>query len=348
VQRVEKRKHNLKMHSKEKYQEKVQEQEEDRFPEDQQDHKKKKHNQKPQYREIKSATNHPSDFLPSYLRPFVQHSYEDFFISPSFDPRLVAQLMCEGFLPISNRRHLIPKLHKKRCVIYPLKRKIECKHSESSTSDISTYESCVHSSKSTTKKAKRFLFTVNQDFEAVVKGCHVQHGVSWLHPPIVEAFRVMHERTRNEPGTGITANLVGTNQDDDGGDGNSTSHKLECVGLCPVRLYSVEVWNAATGNLAAGELGYSCGSIYTSLTGFTAEDSAGSVQLVALGRYLSKGSFDMWDLGMELDYKMRLGADNMDRILFVSTIKKLRVEDQNAELKCDERMCCKDIIVSMS
>jgi len=112
-----------------------------------------------------------------------------------------------------------------------------------------------------------------------------------------------------------------------------------------VRLYSVEVWNAVTGELAAGELGYSVGSVYTSLTGFTAEDSAGSVQLAALGRFLSRGSFDMWDLGMELDYKTRLGAHNMDRVLFVDTIKKLRIKDPNVRLKCDERLCCKDIII---
>jgi len=183
----------------------------------------------------------------------------------------------------------------------------------------------------------------------------------------------MNEQTKNEPGTGISANLIEQSQDDgdnddndnddndddddydddddddDGNDDDSSSKvKYTHMGFCPVRLYSIEVWNVKTGKLAAGELGYSAGSVYTSLTGFTAEDSAGSVQLATLGRYLSNGSFDMWDLGMGLEYKSRLGAKDMDRVQFVETIHKLRIKDPNVRLKCDERMGCKDIIISKS
>ena len=34
--------------------------------------------------------------LPSYLSSFVQHSHDDYFISPYFEPELIAQLMSEG------------------------------------------------------------------------------------------------------------------------------------------------------------------------------------------------------------------------------------------------------------
>ena len=73
-----------------------------------------------------------------------------------------------------------------------------------------------------------------------------------------------------------------------------------------MRLYLVEVWNAGIGELAVGELGYLVRIMYMSMKVFTAEDSAELVQLAILGRFWSRGSVDMWDLEMELDYKNRL------------------------------------------
>ena len=73
-----------------------------------------------------------------------------------------------------------------------------------------------------------------------------------------------------------------------------------------MRLYSADIWNVGTGELSAGELGYLVRSGYTSLTRFTAEDSAGLVQLASLGQFLLRVNFGMWDLGMELDYKIIL------------------------------------------
>ena len=38
----------------------------------------------------------PEQYLPSYLRKLVHHHHGDFFYSPYFEERLLAQLMCEG------------------------------------------------------------------------------------------------------------------------------------------------------------------------------------------------------------------------------------------------------------
>lgn len=106
--------------------------------------------------------------------------------------------------------------------------------------------------------------------------------------------------------------------------------------VTPVRLYSVEVWNAETGALAGGELGYSVGGIYSSLTGFSDEDAAGSSQLVALGRLLMKCGFEYWDLGMDLEYKRKLGARMMRRANFVAEVRRSRTENRGVVLRCGD------------
>ncbi|OEU22633.1 Leucyl/phenylalanyl-tRNA-protein transferase, partial [Fragilariopsis cylindrus CCMP1102] len=139
----------------------------------------------------------------------------------------------------------------------------------------------LHVSKSIRKKSKKYRLTINQCFDRVVEGCRRQHGPRcWLYPELVRVFKEIH----------------------DAGQLNSV------------------VVHSNTNHLAAGELGYTVGSIYTSLTGFSAENSAGSVQLAALGRLLSTLHFSMWDLGMGgagMEYKQNLGSHLLKRDDFV-------------------------------
>lgn len=258
----------------------------------------------------------PENYLPPYLRLYVQHSHSDFFIASSFDQHLIAQLMYEGFLPIATRRYVVPKLHKERCVIYPLQ--LERTHAHTQTHSHDHPSPTLHISKNSRKRSNKFLMTMNQSFQKVVEGCHHQHGIAWLYPPIVDAFRIIHDGSV----------LIGDHET------NSFA----------VRLYSVEVWNAATGELAGGELGYAVGTIYTSLTGFAKESNAGSVQLAALGSLLWQHGFEMWDLGMKLSYKNDLGAQEMGREEFVERVKELRIK-QMGLMQMNEKISCRSIIL---
>lgn len=87
-------------------------------------------------------------------------------------------------------------------------------------------------------------------------------------------------------------------------------------------IHSIELW-AEGGRLVAGELGYACGSMYTSLTGFNREPGTGKVQMLALGGLLVRGGFKCWDLGMGMDYKAALGTSMIDRAEFVALQRSL-------------------------
>lgn len=94
-----------------------------------------------------------------------------------------------------------------------------------------------------------------------------------------------------------------------------------------VSFHSVELWHVASNELVAGEIGYTSGSIYTSCTGFTLKvqhPGAGSVQIASLGRWLCFLGFALWDLGMELDYKLELGGRSIARAEWATRVRALR------------------------
>lgn len=211
-------------------------------------------------------------YVPPYLRRFITPYHDEFCYTRTYHCRLMAQLMVEGFLPIASEGVILPKLHNERCVIF-------LPHD-------------LHISKSARKKARKFAFTVNREFDRVVEACRQQHGARcWLYPELVQVFKELHLAGH------IDAVILPTRE---GGTASSAESTVLTRQLSPVRLYSIEVWNEELGELVAGELGYSVGSIYTSLTGFSAQNHAGSVQLAALGRVLCTLGFSMWDLGMDM------------------------------------------------
>lgn len=277
--------------------------------------------------------------VPLYLKPVLTHYHGDFFATAQTDTVLFTQVMAEGMLPIAAKTNdddvrgttiVLPKMHRQRCVIR-----------------LTPSPSDFHLSKSTKKKAKRYEVALNQDFDGVVRGCHEQHGQNWLYEEVVQAFRSIHARTihvqTQDQGVGSQIQSQGRGVPAMLFDPPETARRP--TGSVPVRLYSVEVYNIESGKLAAGELGYTVGSIYTSLTGFSCEDGAGSVQLAVLGRRLEQCGFDLWDLGIGMDYKERLGAHGMHRADFIRLVRRVRVEKPNVLLTLEQpRMNCKEIL----
>lgn len=81
----------------------------------------------------------------------------------------------------------------------------------------------------------------------------------------------------------------------------------------------------------AGEIGFTVGRVYTSLSGWTEErtkEGVGTVQLVLLGRWLQQKGYAFWSLGHcyspQMDYKRQLGHRIYPRTDFLALLKEHR------------------------
>lgn len=147
----------------------------------------------------------------------------------------------------------------------------------------------MHTSRKAKKLGRRCFLSIGQDFDGVVSGIVNQHLNTWIVQEYISG--------------------------------------LKCIFLNPgkfsgVTLHSIELWE--DDKLIAGELGYSVGSIYTSLSGFHTKNNSGTVQMLALGKTLRKRGFEVWDLGMSLKYKIGLGAIDIDRHSFIKMFRTSR------------------------
>lgn len=160
----------------------------------------------------------------------------------------------------------------------------------------------VHIGRKVRRRAKGFRLSVDAAWEAVV------HGIQ------------MHTFTSHEGDCWLSDELASTYQ---------AVTRLDDSLRHGVAFHSVELWHAGTGELVAGEIGYTCGAIYSSCTGFAVKDQysgLGSVQMAALARWLSRCGFALWDLGMELDYKLELGCEIISRAEWAERVRSLRRE----------------------
>ncbi len=115
----------------------------------------------------------------------------------------------------------------------------------------------------------------NRDFDLCLSELIKAYPDTWLFPPLANILRNIH------------------------------------VNPDAVSVDSVELWRG--NELIAGEIGFVTKNAYASLSGFHKETDSGTVQMLALGKYLFQNGFAYWDLGMEIEYKYRFGAKDYDR-----------------------------------
>ncbi|MDR0389278.1 MAG: leucyl-tRNA--protein transferase, partial [Spirochaetaceae bacterium] len=66
------------------------------------------------------------------------------------------------------------------------------------------------------------------------------------------------------------------------------------------------------------------GSVYTSYSGYHDESNAGKAQMVLTARWLKERGFAFWDLGMPMQYKNKLGAENIGLKRFLELFRRAR------------------------
>ena len=145
------------------------------------------------------------------------------------------------------------------------------------------------------KRQREFRILVNTDYEGVCEAVRKVHGHGWLYPEICEVYKKL----------------------------------LDSTYLPSLQLITIEVYKE--DKLVAGELGYTLGSIYSSLTGFYDRDYPGSgkVQLEGLRCLLIKKGIKYWDLGMEMEYKSEMGALGVPRSEWLDIVRS------NRDLVCE-------------
>lgn len=144
--------------------------------------------------------------------------------------------------------------------------------------------------KNTCKRAKRFEYTINAAWDQAVALIAAHHENNWMCQQLQRALRFIGTHPQEFP-----------------------QH----------RVVSWEVWSG--DQLAAAEIGFIVGSVYTSMTGgFDRRFShAGSVQLACTAGWLLQQGVALWDFGMMMDYKRDMGAQLLPRADWLATMARL-------------------------
>lgn len=206
----------------------------------------------------------------------------EFVLSPELSAVTVTAATLAAFMPMSavftiaegvERTFFTPKLHTVRCLLPPEQ---------------------VHVSRTARRQAGAYILSLNRDFPMVLRHCVAVHGSGWLTPDLCSVFSDLQQEPQPQPcGSEVAA-----------------PDSADAAGRT-VQFVSAELWKGT--ELAAGEIGYCIGTVYTSLSGFYLIPGAGTVQLTLLGRVLAETGYRLWDLGMPMEYKVSLGGRLLPR-----------------------------------
>lgn len=212
----------------------------------------------------------------------------EFSLAPSFHPRVIEAAVLRGIFPMTTL------IWKQAMPAYKL-------HHERCVFDY-TNGSLPHVRRSTVKKAGRYRFVINRDADAMARALVMldqeqgkRHGRSWLCPELARALLFIQRNPEQFPN---------------------------------VKIFVWELYSIANDELAAVEIGYAVGRIYTSMTGAYAPNhaSAGSLQLAVTGTYLMKLGFRLWDFGMAMTYKVEMGASEISRADWIQVVSTQGVQ----------------------
>jgi len=208
---------------------------------------------------------------------------EEFCIAEGFEPEFTARLMEAGFLVMSAK---IGTVDNPSYIMLP---KL---HLERSV----LFFDNLRIKKSIDKLLDRYELRANAEFDRIIDRCVEKHGDDWLTPPLVDSIKKLR----------VKALLGGSDAD-----------PIEPVSYA----YPASFALYRDGKLTAGEFGIVSGKVYTSYSGFYEENNAGTVQIVLAARYLKERGFSFLDLGMPMEYKTALGAEDISPDAFVQLFR---------------------------
>lgn len=274
-----------------------------------------------------------AEMLSGFYFDFIAADYTtNYYATTDWSPKFYCKMSYQGFIAVSHAKYLLPEMQRTYSLI--------------SLSDAKNPKFKLHISKKTRSRAKNYLLSLDCDLEGVVAGIRGHHQNSWVSKEYEELWKIL---MANKDGWEIA-----------GAKTKFRAHTVELLGTAPDGALV----------LVAGEMGFSIGQAYTSLTGFWRKDlvgsdqkllynGAGKVQLAALGALLRHRGFVLWGLGhpfkpeeadvqRSMMYKKEIGAGVVDRAEYLRHWSHARDEELAIPLsKTDHPLNAKNVIDSL-